>query len=150
MDVLGQDWSAIWYDVSRLILAYLLALPIGFFREREAHAVGVRTFPLVAVASCGFILLGTGPNMSPDARSRIIQGLGAGIGFIGGGAILKSEGNVHGTAAAASIWNTGVIGAAVAQNRLMVAAVLAILNVITLRLLLPVKVKIDQDPPQQP
>jgi putative Mg2+ transporter-C (MgtC) family protein len=150
MDVLGQDWSAIWYDVSRLILAYLLALPIGFFREREAHAVGVRTFPLVAVASCGFILLGTGHNMSPDARSRIIQGLGAGIGFIGGGAILKSEGNVHGTAAAASIWNTGVIGAAVAQNRLMVAAVLAILNVITLRLLLPVKVKIDQDPPQQP
>jgi putative Mg2+ transporter-C (MgtC) family protein len=144
MEVLGQDWSAIWYDVSRLILAYLLALPIGWYREKEAHSVGVRTFPMVAVASCGFVLLGTGPHMTPDTQSRIIQGLGAGIGFIGGGAILKAEGSVHGTAAAASIWNTGVIGAAVAQNRLMVAAVLALLNLITLRLLLPVKEKLDQ------
>jgi putative Mg2+ transporter-C (MgtC) family protein len=145
MGVLGQDWSGIWYDVSRLLLAYLLALPIGWYREVEAHSVGVRTFPMVAVASCGFVLLGTGPHMTPDTQSRIIQGLGAGIGFIGGGAILKSEGSVHGTAAAASIWNTGVIGAAVAQNRLMVAAVLALLNLITLRLLLPVKVRIDHD-----
>jgi putative Mg2+ transporter-C (MgtC) family protein len=145
MDVLGQNWAAIWYDISRLLLAYLLALPIGWYREKEAHSVGVRTFPLVAVASCGFVLLGTGDHMSPDSQARIIQGLGAGIGFIGGGAILKAEGNVHGTAAAASIWNTGVIGAAVAQNRLMVAAVLALLNLITLRVLLPLKVKIDQD-----
>ena len=148
MGVLGQDWSAIWYDLSRLVLAYLLALPIGLYREREAHTVGVRTFPLVAVASCGFILLGTGPHMTPDTQSRIIQGLGAGIGFIGGGAILKSEGSVHGTAAAASIWNTGVIGAAVASNRLVVAAVLAALNVITLWLLLPLKHKLDE--PEKP
>jgi putative Mg2+ transporter-C (MgtC) family protein len=144
MGVLGQDWSGIWYDVSRLALAYLLALPIGWYREREAHSVGVRTFPLVAVASCGFILLGTGPHMTADTQSRIIQGLGAGIGFIGGGAILKAEGNVHGTAAAASIWNTGVIGAAVAQNRLMVAVVLAVLNVFTLWVLLPLKQKLDR------
>src|SRR5215831_3953020 len=142
MGVLGQDWSAIWYDISRLILAYLLALPIGLYREKEAHTVGVRTFPLVAVASCGFILLGTGPHTTPDATSRIIQGLGAGIGFIGGGAILKSEGNVHGTAAAASIWNTGVIGAAVAQNRIGVAVLLSVINLITLRVLLPLKQKL--------
>jgi putative Mg2+ transporter-C (MgtC) family protein len=143
MDVLGQDWSSIWYDVSRLLLAYLLALPIGWYREVEAHTVGVRTFPLVAVASCGFVLLGTGSHMTPESQARIIQGLGAGIGFIGGGAILKAEGNVHGTAAAASIWNTGVIGAAVAQNRLVVAAMLTVLNVITLRVLLPLKQKLD-------
>jgi putative Mg2+ transporter-C (MgtC) family protein len=144
MGVLGQDWTAIWYDISRLILAYLLALPIGWYREVEAHSVGVRTFPLVAVASCGFVLLGTGPHMTPETQSRIIQGLGAGIGFIGGGAILKGNGSVHGTAAAASIWNTGVIGAAVAQNRLMVAVILALLNLITLRVLLPVKQRLDQ------
>jgi putative Mg2+ transporter-C (MgtC) family protein len=151
MDVLGQDWTSIWYDVSRLMLAYLLALPIGWYREVEAHSVGLRTFPLVSVASCGFILLGTGPHMTPDSQARIIQGLGAGIGFIGGGAILKGNGSVHGTAAAASIWNTGVIGAAVAQNRLMVAALLTVLNVITLWVLLPLKQKLDQsqDTPEQ-
>ena len=57
-----------------------------------------------------------------DAQSRIIQGVVAGIGFIGGGAILKSEGGVHGVAAAASIWNIGVVGASVAQNRYLLAA----------------------------
>src|ERR1044071_5266272 len=132
MDFPWQEWRAVWYDLGRLLIAYLLALPIGWYREREAHSVGVRTFPIVAVASCGFVLLGTGPHMTPDTQSRIIQGLGAGVGFIGGGAILKSEGNVHGTAAAASIWTTGVIGAAAAQNRLMVAVVLSAVNVITL------------------
>jgi putative Mg2+ transporter-C (MgtC) family protein len=139
-----QTAPAVWHDVSRLLLAYLLALPVGWYREREGHGIGVRTFPLVAVASCGYILLGTGPGMDAQAQSRIIQGLVAGIGFIGGGAILKSKGEVHGTSTAASIWTTGVIGSAVAQDRFFVAMVLAVLNLITLRLLLPVKQKLDK------
>ena len=77
------------------------------------------------------------------AQSRVIQGLVAGIGFIGGGAILKAEGNVHGTATAASIWNTGVIGAAVAQNRFVLAFLLAGLNLFSLRVLLPWKLWLD-------
>jgi putative Mg2+ transporter-C (MgtC) family protein len=68
----------------------------------------------------------------------------AGIGFIGGGAILKSDNNiVHGTATAASIWNTGVIGAAVAEDRMVVAAVLSLMNLLALRILLPLKQRID-------
>jgi putative Mg2+ transporter-C (MgtC) family protein len=74
----------------------------------------------------------------------------AGIGFIGGGAILKSEGGVHGVAAAASIWNIGVVGASVAQNRFLLAATLALLNLITLRLLLPVKAKLDARAEENP
>jgi putative Mg2+ transporter-C (MgtC) family protein len=73
----------------------------------------------------------------------VLQGLVAGIGFIGGGAILKAEGNVHGTATAASIWNTGVLGAAVAEDRFWLALVLALLNFFTLRVLLPFKMKLD-------
>ena len=63
------------------------------------------------------------PLGTPDttAQSRVIQGLVAGIGFIGGGAILKAEGNVHGAATAAGIWTTGVVGVAVAQNRFLLA-----------------------------
>jgi len=138
-----QASHALWHDVVRLLLSYVLALPVGWHREQQFHTVGLRTFPLVAVASCGYILLGTGPGMGADAQSRIIQGLVAGIGFIGGGAILKSGEEVHGTATAASIWTTGVIGAAVAQDRLVLAAVLAALNLITLRVLLPLKLKLD-------
>jgi len=109
--------------------------------------VGVRTFPLVAAASCGFVLVAV-PMGQTDlaAQSRVIQGLVAGIGFIGGGAILKSEGAegyVHGTATAASIWNFGVVGAAVAQNRFFLAVILAGLNLFALRVLLPIKRKLD-------
>jgi putative Mg2+ transporter-C (MgtC) family protein len=134
-------------DMGKILVAYLLALPVGWYREQEAHSVGVRTFPLVAAASCGFVLVAV-PLGQTDlaAQSRVIQGLVAGIGFIGGGAILKSEGEnayVHGTATAASIWNFGVVGAAVAQNRFFLAILLAALNLFALRVLLRVKTKLD-------
>jgi putative Mg2+ transporter-C (MgtC) family protein len=144
------DWAQSVDDVVKILIAYLLVLPVGWYREREAHSVGVRTFPLVAMASCGYALLGVGPVHSVDAQARIIQGLVAGIGFIGGGAILKSENRVHGVATAASIWNTGVVGASVAQNRYLLAAMLAAMNLFALRVLLPLKNKLDGDRPEPP
>lgn len=94
------------------------------------------------MASCGYVLLAMPMDMA--AQSRIIQGMVAGMGFIGGGAILKSEGSVHGVATAASIWNTGAIGAAVAEERWLLALMLAGLNLFALRVLLPLKLKLDQ------
>jgi putative Mg2+ transporter-C (MgtC) family protein len=139
------DWTFAWNDISRLLIAYALALPIGWYREAEGHSIGLRTFPLVSMASCGYILLAApGGEYNAEAQSRVIQGLVAGIGFIGGGAILRSERGVHGTATAASIWNTGVVGAAVAQNRLILAAALAFANLLALRILLPIKQKLEQ------
>jgi len=138
------DWLAGWHDASKLLIAYALALPVGWYREREAHSIGVRTFPLVAMASCGYVMLAMPAyHNTIEAQSRVIQGLVAGIGFIGGGAILKAEGNVHGTATAASIWNTGVVGVAVAEDRLIMAAALAVMNLFALRVLLPLKLKLD-------
>jgi len=141
---LAINWNEGWEDIAKLAIAYALALPVGWYREREAHSVGVRTFPVVAMASCGYLMLMSPANHFDNAaQSRVLQGLVAGIGFIGGGAILKSEGNVHGTATAASIWNTGVVGAAVALDRYLLAAMLAALNLLALRVLLPLKAKLD-------
>ena len=120
-------------DILKLAIAYALAIPVGWQREQEAHSVGVRTFPVVAMASCGYLLLGSQAPFGPESQARIIQGLVAGIGFIGGGAILKSDKNVHGTSTAASIWCIGVVGAAVAQNRYILALMLALLNWVALR-----------------
>ena len=145
-----MDWHLVLRDVSRLAIAYVLALPVGWYRERQAHSVGVRTFPLVAMASCGYVLLSySGDQVDMAAQSRIIQGLVTGIGFIGAGAILKAEGNVHGTATAASVWNTGVLGAAVAQERYALAVVLSALNLFALRVLLPLKWKLGDRPEQE-
>src|ERR1035438_7333285 len=125
---LGIDTET-WLEIGKLAGAYVLALPVGWYREREGHAVGVRTFPLVSMAACAYLLVACPPGQALiDPRSRVIQGLVAGIGFIGGGAILKTEGNVHGTATAASIWNTGALGVAVAEERWALAVTMSAIN----------------------
>lgn len=79
------------------------------------------------------MLVGVSVLSTTDAEARVLQGLITGIGFIGGGAILKSGGSVTGTATAASIWNMGLIGIAVAFNRFEVAVLMSIINFVTLR-----------------
>ena len=132
-------------NVKELLIAFCIALPIGWNREVETRSMGLRTFPLVAVASCGYMLLGV--NMmgetNPDAIARLLTGLMTGIGFIGGGAILKDGGSVNGTATAASIWTTGAVGSAVAFQRYEIAILLAIISFLILALAKPVKKSIN-------
>ena len=144
------NWQDAWRVVLHLGITYLLTALIGWDREREAHSsAGIRTFPIVGMASCGYLLvLGAQPDIA--AQSRVLQGLITGIGFIGGGAILKEGATVRGTATAASIWNAGVIGAAVAMNHLEVAIMLSLLNLFTLRALLPLKEKLDRNAVSDP
>lgn len=134
------EWTRIFAHLTSVAVAYVLALPMAWDREKKVRSAGLRTFPLVAVASCGYMLLAMSIlGSGADSISRIIQGLITGIGFIGGGAILKDRGGVHGTATAASIWNTGAIGAATAFRRYEIAIVLSVINFATLRLLTPLK-----------
>jgi putative Mg2+ transporter-C (MgtC) family protein len=98
------------------------------------------------MASCGYLLIFQGGPEAQTLNSRVLQGLIAGIGFVGGGAIVRDGMSVHGTATAASIWNTGAIGAAVALGRFEVAIVLAALNLFTLEALVPLKKKLDGIP----
>jgi len=126
-------WSQVVFHLGQLAIAWVLSLPVAWDRERESRGAGLRTFPLVAVAACGYTLVGISVLTSTEAESRILQGLITGIGFIGGGAILKSGGSVSGTATAASIWNTGLIGMAVALHRYEVALVMSAINFVTLR-----------------
>jgi putative Mg2+ transporter-C (MgtC) family protein len=120
--------------------AYALALPIGWNRERAERSAGLRTFPLLVLASCGFVqaaeslVAGT-----PEAMARIIEGLITGVGFIRGGAILKLGNTVQGTATAASPWATGAIGAAVGLGSYDVAATIAAFTVLTLQVMSPLK-----------
>lgn len=144
---LALSWQTILWDTGHLVLAYLFALPIGWNREKEGHSAGLRTFPIVSIASCGFVMLGSASFvLTPDSYSRMLQGLITGIGFIGGGAILKDkEGSVTGTATAASIWNIAIVGAALGLGLYHVAVVLTVINMLTLRVLTPVKRQLDQE-----
>jgi putative Mg2+ transporter-C (MgtC) family protein len=137
------SWPEAWRTLQHIGIAFILTAAVGWEGEQEEHTAGIRTFPIVGMASCGYLLV-LGPQPDVAAQSRILQGLITGIGFVGGGAILKEGATVKGTAMAASIWNAGVIGASVAMNRYEVAILLAILNLVTLRALLPLKQRLDR------
>ena len=131
------DWAEVVSHLGRLAIAFALTLPIGLDREGVRTGPGLRTFPLVALGSCGYILMGRSLFLEEVSQARLLYGLMTGLGFIGGGAILKEKGSVSGTATAASIWNVGAIGAAVAWQRFEIALVLAMVNFATLRWLGP-------------
>lgn len=135
-----MDVSVIVFHLSRLTIAFLLALPVAWNRERAERTLGLRTFPLVAMASTGYLLLAqdVAPG-DPAAQARFVQGLMTGIGFLGGGAIVKRGLDVHGTATAASIWNTAAVGAAVAYGLFEIALLLSSANFVVLRWLGRVK-----------
>lgn len=103
-------WEVLSHVVN-LAVAYVLALPIGWNREREERSAGIRTFPLVAMAACGFVLVAIGVlGAASPGQARILEGLMVGVGFIGGGAILKHGTQAVGSATAASLWATGALG----------------------------------------
>ncbi|MEZ4334789.1 MAG: MgtC/SapB family protein [Myxococcota bacterium] len=127
------SWREVLDNLVHLGIAFFAALPLGWDRERSERGPGLRTFPLVAIGSCAFLLIGRSLLEGSESHARLLYGLMTGIGFIGGGSIIKGRGSVSGTATAASIWNTGAIGAAVAWQRYEIAIALSLVNFLLLR-----------------
>ena len=123
-----------------LMTAYILALPIGWDREKSERSAGLRTFPLVAIAACGFVQAAeTVIAGNPEATARVVEGLITGMGFVGGGAILVVKNSVRGTATAASLWATGAVGTAVGLGAYDIALVLSVATFLTLRIMTSLK-----------
>jgi putative Mg2+ transporter-C (MgtC) family protein len=70
MGILSLDWQQVLISLYQIGIAYLLALPVAWDREHEARSAGLRTFPLVSVAACGYMLVGIQVLDSTDAESR--------------------------------------------------------------------------------
>jgi Uncharacterized membrane protein len=129
------DWGVILRHLLLIGFALLLTLPVAVNREANSSGGGVRTFPLVAVATCSYTLLCLDVLDNGEAIGKFMAGIVTGIGFIGGGAILKmkDDSKVSGLANAASIWNTGAIGMSVAWQRFEIAIIIAAINFLILR-----------------
>jgi putative Mg2+ transporter-C (MgtC) family protein len=112
-----------WYEVvGRLLLATLLGAAVGLEREFDGHDAGLRTHLLVTLGAALFAVMSVAgfdavvgdpsrTNVTIDV-TRIVSYIAPGVGFIGGGAILKSGGKVTGITTAASLWVAAAIGAA--------------------------------------
>jgi putative Mg2+ transporter-C (MgtC) family protein len=140
------NWADMPVHLVRLLVAFILALPIGWNRESEDYNEGLRTFPLVAIASCGLVQTAISV-LGPSAISQasVLQGLVTGVGFIGAGAIMRQGTLASGSATAASIWNVGIIGGAVGYGYFDIGVVLAIANIAVLRYLTRFKRKQEQE-----
>jgi putative Mg2+ transporter-C (MgtC) family protein len=84
-------------------------------------------------------------SLDVASQSRILVGVMTGIGFIGGGSILKDANTVHGTATAASLWNMGAIGVCVSFGNYWLALLLCVINYLSLLFLTPLEEKIKRD-----
>ncbi len=143
---LDIDYQLVLQHFVHLGITFILALPIALNREYRAEGAGLRTFPLVAIASCAFMLVGMDVfNDSEDARARVMYGIITGMGFIGGGAIIKMGNRVGGTATAAGIWNTGAIGVSVAFRRYEIAIVLSVIGFLIFQFSDGIKPRRDSD-----
>src|SRR5213082_3013619 len=102
--------------ILRLFVAAAIGACIGLDREVRRKPAGMRTHALVALGSAlvTLVVVRFDPmSLHVDAISRAIQGIIAGVGFLGGGAILKAEHEmVHGLTTAASIWLVASLGIA--------------------------------------
>ena len=127
---------------ARILLAAGLGMAIGIERELRDHWAGMRTHILVSVGACLFTLmsaigfktfLGGDPGSAANADvTRIASQVVVGIGFIGGGTILREGANVRGLTTAATLWVTAAIGLAAAAGAYFVATLTTVVAVVTL------------------
>jgi putative Mg2+ transporter-C (MgtC) family protein len=138
--------------MTNLVLALALGGLIGYFREKERKVAGLRTHILVAMGSClamqiSVYMAQLSPNGDPG---RIAAGVVAGIGFLGGGAIIQSGASVIGLTTAASMWGAAMIGMAAGCNFYVGAIAATIFILFSLQILRQVEHKyIHKDHPNE-
>lgn len=100
--------------LTRLLMAVLVGVLIGFERRRQHKAIGIGGMVLVAMGSTAYMLVGQYlAREDPSALSRTQQGLMQGIGFLGGAVIFRGGTDVRGIKTAAAVWITGASGLAI-------------------------------------
>ena len=132
--------------IFRLVLAAILTAIIGFEREYRHKPAGMRTVMLIGlgttlftIASIQFPLLS--PNPAIGDASRVASMILAGIGFLGGGAIVHARGYVHGLTTSASIWVAAAIGMTVGMGLYGIAISATVIALVILTVLKKVHIE---------
>lgn len=124
--------------VIRLLAAAALGAAIGYEREFRGKGAGVRTHMLVAIGSCLFMLIskyGFSDTAHFDS-ARVAAGVVSGIGFLGGGLIIKSKSNlITGLTTAAGLWVTAAIGMGAGSGMVLMAVICTALVIVCTEIL---------------
>lgn len=131
------DVSEITTVCVRMFVAVALGAMLGYEREAVGASAGLRTHMLVSLGSALFVLIPLQAGMKIDDLSRVLQGVTAGVGFLGAGAILKSQDDnqITGLTTAAGLWMTAAVGVAAGMGREATAVLSAVFALAILSLL---------------
>jgi putative Mg2+ transporter-C (MgtC) family protein len=118
----------------RLLVALIVGGLVGIQRELTHKPAGLRTHMLMALGTALIVITADAAGMSKSDLSRVVQGLATGIGFLGGGAILKltAEHEIHGLTTAAGLWLTAAASIAAGLGQLALAVVGVCLGLLVL------------------
>ena len=130
--------------VWRLLLAAGLGAALGVEREYRQKPAGLRTNILIAVGSALFTILSLEMTKGVGDTSRVAGQIVTGIGFLGGGAIMRYRDTVHGMTTAATIWVNAAVGIAAGDGQFGLAMFTAALTLIVLVVLPPIETYFEQ------
>jgi len=130
--------------VWRLLLAAGLGAALGLEREYRQKPAGLRTNILIAVGSALFTILSLEVTRNVGDPSRVAGQIVTGIGFLGGGAIMRNRDTVHGMTTAATIWVNAAIGVGAGMGQYSLATFTAALTLVVLVVLPPVEIYFER------
>lgn len=123
----------------RMLIAAVLGGMLGFEREHQGKAAGMRTHMLVSMGAALFVLVPSMAGSGGADMSRVVQGIVAGIGFLGAGTILKGResntSSVKGLTTSAGLWMTAAIGVSAGMGRESTAVLSTLLALVVLGLM---------------
>ena len=125
-----------------LVVALVLGTVIGIEREVHKKPAGLRTNALICMGAAAFIVIAERIGLTQDAVSRMTAGIVTGVGFIGGGAVLRDRENISGVTTAATIWVVTSIGIACGMKLYDIAVTVTIFSLLILTILSPIDRKI--------
>jgi putative Mg2+ transporter-C (MgtC) family protein len=128
--------------VIRLCAAALLGGLIGTERQLSGHWAGLRTHMMVSMGAAVFVIAGQRAGTNGDS-TRVIQGVAAGIGFLGAGTILKLSDRLEiiGLTTASSVWLAAAVGTSSGLALYTLGIAATVLSLIVLAILLPLERK---------
>jgi putative Mg2+ transporter-C (MgtC) family protein len=140
--MLNFDLAIFTDDLLRIGAAAVLGGVLGLERELNGHFAGLRTHMMVAIACAVFVVAGVAVSGNQsEAVTRVVQGIAAGVGFLGAGTILKldEEQKIKGLTTASSIWLASALGTLAGLGEYVPAAAATAIALVVLAVLRPME-----------
>ena len=140
--MLNFEWDVFIDDLARIGAAAIVGGVLGLERELNGHFAGLRTHMMVAIGCAVFVVGGLAVSGDqPEVVTRVVQGIAAGVGFLGAGTILKldEQQKIKGLTTASSIWLAAALGTLAGLGEYVPAAAATVIALVVLAVLRPIE-----------